>query len=63
MGMGLAYCHKILSIMKSKLEVTSKSGVGSTFSFNVKAKYKSEHEEPNSVCVIQNPKKRTKEIN
>lgn len=37
MGMGLAYCHKILLKMNSKLEMSTAIDVGSTFSFKIMA--------------------------
>ena len=42
----------MLKLMKSKLEVTSQPGVGSTFSFKIKTKYKNEIEEPSSAYNI-----------
>ena len=38
MGMGLAYCNKILTKMDSKLELSTAINVGSTFSFRIKSK-------------------------
>jgi signal transduction histidine kinase len=39
MGMGLAYCHKMLTKMNSNLELTSAINIGSTFSFTLKVEY------------------------
>ena len=38
--------------MNTKLEVTSQTDVGSTFSFKIKTKYKNETEEPSSAYDI-----------
>lgn len=48
MGMGLAFCHKMLEKMGSKLELSSTRNIGSTFTFKIVTKYKPELEEPNS---------------
>ena len=48
MGMGLAFCHKMLERMNSKLELSSTKDIGSTFSFKLRTQYKADLIEPNS---------------
>ena len=43
MGIGLAYCNKMLTKMNSKLECISVLNIGSTFSFKIKVKYEKDH--------------------
>jgi signal transduction histidine kinase len=39
MGIGLAYCQKMLKLMSSELKLTSLVDIGSTFSFKIKTDY------------------------
>jgi two-component system, sensor histidine kinase and response regulator len=56
MGMGLAFCHKMLNKMESKLELSSLKNLGSRFSFKLRTKYKPDIEEPNSARNISHSK-------
>lgn len=55
MGIGLAYCHAILKKMDSVLKLTSTVDIGSTFNFNLNAKYltveESQKEIPGNVSI------------
>ena len=46
MGMGLAFCHKMLKKMDSKLELSSIKNIGSTFTFKLIADFQSDIEKP-----------------
>ncbi|CAI2384799.1 unnamed protein product [Moneuplotes crassus] len=48
MGIGLAFCHKMLKKMDSELQLSSIKNIGSTFSFRLIANYQNYSEDPRS---------------
>ena len=54
-GLGLSICNKLLALMGSKLQLSSDTGKGSTFYFDVT--FQSEVGEPISLCKAETPPK------
>lgn len=52
MGIGLAFCHKCLNVMGSKLELTTALKIGSTFSFTLKGTSQQTHDYVEDVCRV-----------
>lgn len=53
-GLGLTICNKILKLMDSKLQLESRKGFGSRFSFIISAPYFPDETEPQAITILKN---------